>query len=153
MLSNVSNATVIKSTRTPTIQNDDATGTTTLIWSDEFNGNTLNTANWAFETGDGCPSLCGWGNNELEYYTSRPENLFFDGNNMMIEARKESFSGREYTSAKIVSRGKKTFKFGKIEFRAKLPKGKGICRLSGCCRKTMCMEMVRKAVNWILWKW
>ncbi|HYH16028.1 MAG TPA: glycoside hydrolase family 16 protein, partial [Flavisolibacter sp.] len=82
--------------------------------------------NWTFETGDGCPNICGWGNNELEYYTNRPENLFFRDGNMIIEARKEDFSGKNYTSAKIVSRGKKTFKYGRMEFRAKLPKGKGI---------------------------
>lgn len=127
-LSNVSNANVVKSTATGTILNDDAVGEfSNLVWSDEFNENTLNTNNWAYETGDGCSiNLCGWGNNELEYYTNRPENLFFKDGNMIIEARKEDFGGRNYTSAKIVSRGKKTFKYGRIEFRAKLPKGKGI---------------------------
>lgn len=126
VLSNVANATLLKATGTATVQNDDISGTRTLVWSDEFNGTTLNTANWSFETGDGCPTMCGWGNNELEYYTNRPENLYFDGSNMIIEAKKEAFSGREYTSSKIVSRGKKHFKFGKMEMRAKLPKGKGI---------------------------
>ncbi len=127
VLTNASNAMIVKGDGTGTIQNDDDVGNfSILVWSDEFNGTTLNGDNWAFETGDGCPSICGWGNNEMEYYTSRPENLFFEGGNMVIEARKENFSGRQYTSAKIISRGKKTFKFGKMEFRAKLPEGKGI---------------------------
>ncbi len=124
VISNAVNATILKATGTASIQNDDNGSFGTLVWSDEFNGTALDAANWSFENGDGCPSMCGWGNNELEYY--RPENLSFDGSNMIIEARKEAFGGRQYTSSKIVSRGKKTFKFGKIEFRAKLPKGKGI---------------------------
>jgi hypothetical protein len=127
VISNVSNATSIKSTATGTIQNDDGIGSfSTLVWADEFNTASLNLENWTFETGDGCPSLCGWGNNELEYYTNRPENLYFQDGAMVIEAKKEDFGGRAYTSAKIVSRGKKAFKFGRMEIRAKLPKGKGI---------------------------
>ncbi|OSZ80283.1 hypothetical protein CAP36_03255 [Chitinophagaceae bacterium IBVUCB2] len=98
----------------------------TLAWADEFNTGTLNGAAWTVEGGDGCPSICGWGNNELEYYTGRPENLFFQDGKLIIEARKESFSGKNYTSSKIVSRGKKFFKYAKVDIRAKLPKGKGI---------------------------
>ncbi|MBC7873076.1 MAG: family 16 glycosylhydrolase [Ferruginibacter sp.] len=98
----------------------------TLAWADEFNGGALNTAAWTVEGGDGCPGLCGWGNNELEYYTGRPENLFFQDGKLLIEARKESFSGKNYTSSKIVTRGKKVFKYGRVDIRAKLPKGKGI---------------------------
>jgi beta-glucanase (GH16 family) len=98
----------------------------TLAWADEFNGGALNAAAWTVEGGDGCPGLCGWGNNELEYYTGRPENLFFQDGKLLIEARKESFSGKNYTSSKIVTRGKKVFKYGRVDIRAKLPKGKGI---------------------------
>ncbi|MDB5191610.1 MAG: glycoside hydrolase family 16 protein [Segetibacter sp.] len=95
-----------------------------LAWSDEFNGTALNSAIWSFQNGDGCPNICGWGNNELEYY--RPENLSFQDGKMIIEARKENFSGRSYTSSKILTEGKKTIKFGRIDIRAKMPKGKGI---------------------------
>ena len=98
----------------------------TLAWADEFNGTTLNMTDWSFENGDGCPGLCGWGNNELEYYTSRPENLFFQDGKMIIEARKENYAGKSYTSSKILTRGKKVFKYARIDIRAKLPKGKGI---------------------------
>ena len=97
-----------------------------LAWADEFNSGALDATAWTVEGGDGCPSICGWGNNELEYYTGRPENLFFQDGKLLIEARKENFSGKNYTSSKIVSRGKKTFKYGRIDIRAKLPKGKGI---------------------------
>ena len=93
----------------------------TLAWSDEFNSTTLNMTNWSFQNGNGCPNLCGWGNNELENYTEN--NLTLQDGKMVIEARRE---GSSYTSAKIISTGKKTFKFGRIDIRAKLPKGKGI---------------------------
>lgn len=96
----------------------------TLAWSDEFNTPSLNAANWAFQNGNGCPALCGWGNSELEYYAEN--NLTFQNGKMVIEARKENVGGSSYTSSKILSTGKKTFKFGRIDFRAKLPKGKGI---------------------------
>jgi beta-glucanase (GH16 family) len=98
----------------------------TLVWVDEFNSGSLDATAWTVEGGDGCPNVCGWGNNELEYYTGRPENLFFQDGKMIIEARKEIFSGKNYTSSKIVSRGKKVFKYGRMDIRAKLPKGKGI---------------------------
>lgn len=98
----------------------------TLVWSDEFNGKTLDTNYWSYETGDGCPANCGWGNNELEWYTASNENLFFRNGNLVIKAIKKSTNGKEYTSAKIVSRGKKSIRFGRIDMRAKLPVGKGI---------------------------
>jgi beta-glucanase (GH16 family) len=98
----------------------------TLAWADEFTAVSLDAAAWSFENGDGCPGLCGWGNNELEYYTNRPDNLFFQDGKMIIEAKKESYSGKNYTSSKILTRDKKTFKYGRIDIRAKLPKGKGI---------------------------
>lgn len=97
-----------------------------LVWADEFDGKSLNELNWSFENGDGCPNNCGWGNHELEYYTSRKDNLFFHDGKMIILAKKETVAGKEYSSSKIVSRGKKAFKFGRIDFRAKLPKGQGI---------------------------
>ena len=98
----------------------------TLTWSDEFNGTSMDATAWTAETGDGCPGLCGWGNNELEYYTNPPNNLFFQDGKMIIEAKAETFGGKNYTSARIKTQGKKTFKFGRIDIRAILPKGKGI---------------------------
>ena len=95
-----------------------------LKWADEFNGTSLNLKNWTFENGDGCPTICGWGNNELEYY--RSENTSFKNGKMIIEARKEEYGNKNFTSSKMVTRDKKVFKFGRIDFRAKLPQGQGI---------------------------
>lgn len=139
-LTGATNATINKFTATGIIINDDTKvpftnvgydaptsyAGYTLAWQDEFNTGTLDANAWTVEGGDGCPNICGWGNNELEYYTGRPENLFFQDGKLIIEARKESFASKQYTSSKIVSRDKKTFKFGRIDIRAKLPKGKGI---------------------------
>jgi hypothetical protein len=59
-----------------------------LVWQDEFNGNSLNTANWTYDIGNGCPNICGWGNNELEYY--RTENGWVSDGVLTLEARKIS---------------------------------------------------------------
>ena len=98
----------------------------TLAWSDEFNAASLDAGAWSNESGDGCPGVCNWGNNELQYYTAPPNNLFFQDGKMIIEAKAESFGGKNYTSTRIKTQGKKTFKFGRIDIRAILPKGKGI---------------------------
>ncbi len=93
-----------------------------LVWSDEFNGTSINTNNWTFEIGTGSN---GWGNNELQYYTNRPENARIENGNLVIEARQESYGGRNYTSARLKTQGKQTFKYGKIEARIKMPKRPG----------------------------
>ena len=140
VLSSPVNAVLYKSTGTGLIQNDDIrvpfnnTGYDaptsypgyTLAWADEFNGTTLNSSDWSFQNGDGCPGNCGWGNNELEYYTDRPDNLFFQSGKLIIEAKKENYAGKTYTSSKILTQGKKTFKYGRIDIRAILPNAKGI---------------------------
>lgn len=98
----------------------------TLIWSDEFNTDgPVNAANWSFELGDGCPDLCGWGNNEQQFYTDRSENIVVEGGLLKITARRESFSGSEFTSARINTKGKFSFLYGRAEMRAKLPTGGG----------------------------
>ena len=94
-----------------------------LAWSDEFSATTLNATVWNQETGNGSG---GWGNNELEYYTSNLKNSFLSGGNLIIEARKEVVSGFNYTSARLTTQNKKTFKFGRIDIRAKLPVAKGM---------------------------
>lgn len=92
-----------------------------LIWSDEFNHNGApDTSKWDYELGAG-----GWGNNELEYYTSRPENVIVEGGVLHITALKENYKGSSYTSARIVTKGKFSFKYGRVEVRAKLPSGVG----------------------------
>ncbi|RMG68708.1 MAG: glycosyl hydrolase family protein [Bacteroidetes bacterium] len=97
-----------------------------LVWEDAFKGSTLNTDDWNYELGDGCPNLCGWGNNELQYYTDRPENIRLEGGKLIIEARQEFLSGSNYTSARITTQGKQSFRFGRVDIRAKLPEGQGI---------------------------
>lgn len=94
-----------------------------LVWSDEFNGNSLNPANWTAEIGTGSG---GWGNNELQYYTSRPQNLQVSGGNLIITAQRETYGGMNYTSARIKTQGLQSFTYGKIEARIKLPSGKGL---------------------------
>lgn len=92
-----------------------------LAWSDEFNGTSINTSNWKYETdGDG------WGNNELEYYTNRSENARIENGNLVIEARKENYNGMNYTSARLKSQGLKNWTYGKVEARMKLPAGQGV---------------------------
>ncbi|MDZ7743169.1 MAG: glycoside hydrolase family 16 protein [Bacteroidota bacterium] len=95
-----------------------------LAWQDEFNDLTINMSNWDFEIGDGCPNLCGWGNNELEYY--RAENASVGDSVLIIEARKESFGGRDYTSTRMISRGKQSFQYGRFDIRALMPQGQGM---------------------------
>lgn len=101
-----------------------AAATWSLVWADEFNGTSLDAANWAPDIGDGCPDLCGWGNNELQYY--RSQNVAVTGGNLVLTARAESFGGRAFTSGKVTTRGKRTFLYGRVEMRAKLPTGGGM---------------------------
>lgn len=91
-----------------------------LVWSDEFDGTTLNTDNWTIEVNGG-----GGGNSELQYYSDRAENIRIDEGNLVIEARKEEYNNRHYTSGRINSRDKRYFKYGKIEARMMFPAGGG----------------------------
>ena len=91
-----------------------------LVWSDEFDGTALDETVWTYNTGGG-----GWGNNEKQYYTTRPENIRVQNGMLEIEARKEQYENNEYTSARIMSKNKKTFTYGKMEARIKFPGGKG----------------------------
>lgn len=98
-----------------------------LIWFDEFDYQGLPDSNkWSYDVGDGCPNVCGWGNNELEYYTeNRLENARVEGGNLIITARKENFGTKQYSSARLVTREKGDWTYGRIEVRAELPSGKG----------------------------
>jgi beta-glucanase (GH16 family) len=98
-----------------------------IVWSDEFNGNSINTNLWAFETGNGCPNLCGWGNSELEYYTSRTNNAYVLGGSLHIVAQQESMGGNNFTSARMKTQGLyNTPVYGRIEWRAAMPAGVGM---------------------------
>ena len=92
-----------------------------LVWEENFNKKEINEKFWNFELGDGCPNSCGFGNNERQIYTKINHEIK-DGN-LVIEARKER---NKYTSTKITTKGKKEFKYGRIEASAKLAVGQGI---------------------------
>jgi len=98
-----------------------ATMERTMVWSDEFDGEELDTSVWNYELGDGCPNLCGWGNNEQQTYTRKNHHLA-DGF-LTITARKEI---EGYTSTRITTKNKHHFRYGRIEARAKLPVGEGL---------------------------
>lgn len=93
-----------------------------LVWSDEFASETLNPQNWLFDKGAG-----GWGNNELQYYSNRPENIRIEDGVLIIEARNEEYMAWEYTSARIKTHYLQSWTYGRIEARMKLPVGgKGV---------------------------
>jgi len=99
----------------------------TLVWSDEFNGDTIDTTKWAFDTTNGVSvGNPGWGNNELEYYTDRTDNAKVENGNLIITARKEDYEGFHYTSARMKTTGKFSKTYGKFEIRAKAPTGQGL---------------------------
>jgi beta-glucanase (GH16 family) len=92
------------------------------VWSDEFNYHGLpDSTKWSNDVGGH-----GWGNNELQFYTQkRLENARVENGNLVIEARKETWQGKNYTSARLVTKNKGDWQHGKIEVRAKLPRGRG----------------------------
>jgi beta-glucanase (GH16 family) len=108
----------------------------TLAWSDEFDGAQLDRTKWKPEQ-----SCWGGGNQERQCYTDRPENIRIEGGVLHLKAHKETFTGpdrppeiadkpnpkktQEYTSGKIRTLGLSSWKYGKVEFRAKPPKGQG----------------------------
>jgi beta-glucanase (GH16 family) len=95
----------------------------TLVWSDEFNtAGAPDPTKWGYDTGTGSG---GWGNNELEYYTNRSDNVTVSNGTLKITAKRESFSGSAYTSARLLTKNKFSTKYGKIEIKAKLPAGVG----------------------------
>lgn len=103
----------------------DAAPTTSskLVWSDEFNGSSLDTSKWGYEIGTGGS---GWGNNELQYYTNRKDNCYVSGGALHIKAKRESYNGMNYTSARINTSNKFSFKYGYVEARIAVPRNQGI---------------------------
>lgn len=102
--------------------------TLSLVWSDEFDGASIDLTKWTFDTGHG-GSNPGWGNNELEYYTSRTNNAYVTNGMLHIRAQMETTNSSEgvfyYTSARMKTQGLYWKKYGRIEWRAKLPAGTG----------------------------
>lgn len=98
----------------------------TLIWSDEFNyTGQPDSTKWNYDLGDGCPDVCGWGNDEAEFYTSDLKNVRVENDKLIIEAHHDSLGGKAYTSSRIKSKLKGDWLYGRIEVKAKLPHGRG----------------------------
>lgn len=96
-----------------------------LVWSDEFDGTSLDLTKWDYQQGTGASEgLTGWGNNERQYYTE--ENVRLEDGMLIITAKKETKGGMPYTSSRILTRGKYTTTFGRIEARVSLPEGTGL---------------------------
>jgi beta-glucanase (GH16 family) len=94
----------------------------TLVWEDNFDGPSIDGNKWTYDFGDGCErGLCGWGNSELQYYTSRTDNARVENGNLVIEAKRETFLTREFTSARLKTEGRMHFKYGTLEARIKVP--------------------------------
>lgn len=91
----------------------------TMVWSDEFDGNSVNESNWNFEIGAG-----GWGNNELQYYLK--ENTTVKDGYLSIEAKKQSAGNSIYTSSRLTTQRKKSFQYGRVDIRAAMPEGQGL---------------------------
>lgn len=100
----------------------------TLVWEDNFDGPSIDGAKWTYDVGNGCQiGLCGWGNNELQYYTSRAQNARVENGNLVIEAHREGFEGSAFTSARLKTEGRMHFKYGTLEARMKIPEvGNGL---------------------------
>jgi beta-glucanase (GH16 family) len=95
-----------------------------LVWGDEFKqpeGSPPDASKWSYDTGGN-----GWGNHELEHYTSRTNNVRIENGKLVIEARKENFAKRNYTSGRIQTAGKFSATYGRFEARIKIPRGQGI---------------------------
>ncbi|WP_394801241.1 glycoside hydrolase family 16 protein [Hanstruepera flava] len=99
-----------------------------LVWQDEFNTDgPLDTSKWNYDIGNGSEQgIPGWGNNELQYYTSRPENISVQDGMLMITAREESYEGSGFTSARIQTKDLFEKKYGRFEARIQLPWGQGM---------------------------
>lgn len=107
-----------------------------LVWQDEFTGNSLDTGKWNYDTGyylNADPNTWGWGNNELQHYTSNARNVSVQNGNLTITAHHEPKSFPEdpnryaqYSSGKITTKGKFNLQYGRVDIRAKLPTGNGI---------------------------
>lgn len=98
-----------------------------LVWSDEFDSNQLDEEKWSFQYGTGeNEGLTGWGNNELQYYTDREENVYLEDGKLHITARQERFEGMDYTSGRIRTMNNADWTYGRFDIRARLPEGPGI---------------------------
>jgi beta-glucanase (GH16 family) len=99
-----------------------------LVWNDEFDYTGLPDSNkWNYDVGTGCPNVCGWGNNELQYYTQADTaNAMVQDGMLFIRALKQKKENNNYTSTRLVSKKKGDWLYGRMEVKAKLPAGRGL---------------------------
>jgi len=88
----------------------------TVIWSEEFNGSAIDRSRWTFDAGGS-----GFGNQELQFYTTRPENVRVESGHLVIEARREVYHEKQFTSSRLKTHGRFAFRYGQIEARIKVP--------------------------------
>lgn len=98
------------------------------VWEENFDGPDIDGGKWTYDVGNGCQlGLCGWGNGELQYYTSRAENARIENGALVIEARREAFDGSAFTSARLKTEGRMHFRYGTLEARIRTPQvGNGL---------------------------
>ncbi|MFC7786345.1 carbohydrate binding domain-containing protein [Rossellomorea sp. GCM10028870] len=101
-----------------------------LVWNDEFNQAEIDRSKWTFDIGNGFTDangifIPGWGNNEKQYYTDRPDNAKTEDGKLVITAKEEEYEGHSYTSARLKTKGLFSKTYGKFEMKASLPVGKG----------------------------
>lgn len=97
-----------------------------LVWADEFDTpGAPDPANWTYDLGDGCPNLCGWGNEEEQFYTDETDNVRVEDGMLKITAIRENRNGRPFTSARLKSQDLYEFTYGRIDVRARIPEGGG----------------------------
>ena len=116
-----------------------------LVWQDEFEGPVINSDNWTFETGTGNN---GWGNNELQTYTLYNARIL-EGN-LVITAERY---GSQYKSTRMVTQGKKSFQYGRVDIRASLPQGRGIWPALWMLGANFDLWAGQNVVKLISWKW
>ena len=95
-----------------------------LVWADEFtqaDGSSPDPTKWVFDVG-----ATGWGNRELQYYTSRPDNVRVEKGQLVIEAKRETYLGSDYTSGRVKTHGKWAWTYGRVEARIRIPRTQGI---------------------------
>jgi beta-glucanase (GH16 family) len=95
---------------------DRGPATAGVVWSDEFDGDVIDFGTWTYDVGGH-----GFGNGQFEHNTARHENSYIENGNLVIEARRENYSGNEFTSARMLTQGRFAFKYGSLEARIKMP--------------------------------
>ena len=114
-----------------------------LVWSDEFDGDTIDPNNWTYDIGG-----WGWGNGEAQYYTDRPENARVENGLLVVEVRQEQYEEKYYTSARLLSQSLQEFQYGYVEARVKVPAGAGTWPAFWMLGSDFVRDEETKEANW-----